>query len=209
MDGTIVDTKACHYSSWKQMLESYGYPSDKAVYDENFGRNNRALLTLLLGFEPDANLMAQMVDEKEEMFRRSAVKETELVPGVKTWLSELVDDHIPQVVASSAPMENITSLLKNFNLGNYFCGIISGDQLPAKPEPDIFFEAAKLLDCSPERCLVIEDSLAGVKAAKNAGMPCIAVATTHAPSVLTLADLVVPDFLQPLSKCLSDLDLFK
>jgi HAD superfamily hydrolase (TIGR01509 family) len=80
------------------------------------------------------------------------------------------------------------------SLQGYFNTIVSGTNLPAKPEPDVFLKAAKDLGCLPADCLVIEDSLAGVRAAKTAGMHCVAVTTSHARGELNSADIVVDDF---------------
>jgi beta-phosphoglucomutase-like phosphatase (HAD superfamily) len=102
-------------------------------------------------------------------------------------------------------MKNITIMLNAFGLLGYFDLLVSGANLPAKPKPDVFLEAAKLLELSPQECLVIEDSAAGVQAAKNAGMTCIAVLTSHVKSQLTAADLLVDDFRTPFADAVAEL----
>lgn len=205
LDGTIVDTKDCHFYTWESALQKHGIELDRDVYEMNFGRNNHALAPLFLGFDPDADLLAALIDYKETLFRQIAPQQTKLVPGVKTWLSAAAGMNIKQAIASSAPMENITTMLANFELERYFNTIVSGTDLPAKPEPDIFLKAAQDLGCSPADCLVIEDSLSGVKAAKNAGMHCVAVSTSHPREDLTQADIVVEDFTGSLSGVLQPL----
>lgn len=202
LDGTIVDTKDCHFYTWESALQKHGFELDRDVYGMNFGRNNYALAPLFLGFDPDDDLLAELIDHKETLFRQIAPEQTELVPGVRTWLSTAAGMNIKQAIASSAPMENITTMLTHFELDRYFNTIVSGTYLPAKPEPDIFLKAAQDLECSPANCLVIEDSLAGVKAAKTAGMHCVAVSTSHAREELTRADIVVDDFTGSLNKIL-------
>ncbi len=95
--------------------------------------------------------------------------------------------------------------MSHFNLLHYFDRIVSGADLPAKPEPEVFLEAARQLKRKAGECLVIEDSLPGVKAAKNAGMKCIAVSTTMLPAELSMADKVVDDFTQPVLPMLAEL----
>ena len=194
LDGTIVDTKDCHFFTWESALNMHGFELDRDVYGMNFGRNNNALAPLFLGFDPDDDLLEALIDHKETLFRQIAPKQTELVHGVRTWLSTAAGMNIKQAIASSAPIENITTMLAHFELERYFNTIISGTYLPAKPEPDIFLKAAQDLRCSPVNCLVIEDSIAGVKAAKNAGMHCVAVSTSHSREELFQADIVVDDF---------------
>lgn len=202
LDGTIVDTKACHVYTWEKALQRHGFAMDMAVFETNFGRNNSTLLPILLGFTPDDDLMTEIIEDKEAMFRQIAPERITLVPGVKTWLSAADELNYAQAIASSAPMENISTMLEIFNLESYFKSIVSGTDLPAKPEPDVFFQAAQALAVHTDHCVVIEDSIAGVEAAHRAGMRCIAVSTTHPRSVLGQADLVIDDFTKPMSDAL-------
>ncbi len=202
MDGTIFDSKACHYQTWKYTLNQFGFDFSQEDFDATFGRNNHATITLLLGFDPDPELFEDIVKIKEAYFRKLAPQATRLVPGVINWLTDARSFNLPQGLASSAPMENIQSLLVNFNLTEYFDQIVSGEHLPAKPEPDVFLKAAQALGRPPENCWVIEDSQPGVEAAKNAGMTCIAVTTNLPPTKLKSADLILEDFLKPLESVL-------
>jgi len=207
MDGTLIDTKICHFQTWDQVFRNHGFSVDTKVYEANFGRNTQTILPIFLGFEPDPELMEQLIEEKEKLFRAAAPAETSLVPGVESWLATAHAKGIPQAIASSGSLENIETMISLFNLNPYFDKLISGADLPAKPKPDVFIKAAKVLGCPPEHCLVIEDSLPGVQAAKNAGMPCIAVTTTEPHKNLSLADFVVDDFISPLENVLLRLKL--
>jgi beta-phosphoglucomutase-like phosphatase (HAD superfamily) len=73
----------------------------------------------------------------------------------------------------------------------YFEAIVSGFDLPGKPDPTLFPKVAHLIDVPPERCIVVEDAVAGVEAARRAGMKCIAVTTTNPAHALEAADIVV------------------
>ena len=102
------------------------------------------------------------------------------MPGAIRLLDELEGAGWVQGVASSAPLENIDLLVDAFGMGRYFAAILSGDGLPAgKPDPALFLKTAQALRLPPQRCVVVEDAPAGVEAARRAGMPCIAVATTR------------------------------
>ena len=205
MDGTIIDTKDCHFSTWETVLNRHGYHLDPDVYITNFGRNTRTILPIFLGFSPEPELMDRLIAEKAELFRKIAPIESRLIPGVENWLSTAGTHGILQAIASSGPLENIRTMMSSFSLIDYFDRLVSGDDLPAKPEPDVFLEAARLLNRKPDECLVIEDSLPGVKAAKAAGMTCIAISTTMSRAELDLADKVVDDFTQPLLPVLAEL----
>lgn len=205
LDGTIIDTEESQFESWSIILQHYGHDLERDVFDANFGRNNKAILPVFLGVEPSPLLYDQIVTEKEKIFREIASQKAALVSGVESWLSLAKEIGLVQAVASSASMENITTLLSAFSLLDYFDVLVAGENLPAKPEPDIFLEAAKQLNIPPEKCIVIEDSAAGVQAAKQAGMTCVAVITSHSKSQLASADVIVQDFKQSLALLLSDL----
>ena len=111
------------------------------------------------------------------------------------WLDRLRATGIRQAVASSAPPENINTLVDELGIRAYFEAIVSGYDIPGKPDPAVFLKAASEIDLPPQRCIVVEDAVAGVQAAKRAGMRCIAVTTTNPAHALSDADIViVPPF---------------
>jgi HAD superfamily hydrolase (TIGR01509 family) len=205
MDGTIIDTGESHYTSWKLVLKKHGADLERATFYQHFGQNNRACMTVYLGYEPTEKLYKEISEEKETLFRQVAKEKATLVPGVENWLRDIKNAGFSQVIASSAPMENILALFTQFELAPYFDDVISGFSLPAKPAPDVFLQAARAVNCPPDSCCVIEDAIAGVKAAKNAGMSCIAVSTSQDASNLTLADIIVKDFSEPVFEVLKSL----
>ncbi len=205
MDGTIIDTKASHFSTWEAVLKKHGIRLDPDVFAANFGRNTRTILPVFLGFRPDPELMEQLIEEKAVLFREEAPLVSSLIPGVVDWLSTAKAQGISQAIASSGPLENIETMMSSFGLTEYFDRFVSGADLPAKPEPDVFLAAARELQRKPDECLVIEDSLPGVKAAVNAGMKCLAVTTTNPREMLTIADMAIDDFTQPLMGILGEL----
>jgi HAD superfamily hydrolase (TIGR01509 family) len=194
LDGTIIDSTECHYKTWVTVLEKHGYTLSREVFKAHYGRNTKAVLPIYLGFDPDATLSKEIQEEKEILFRQLVTKEANLVPGVTTWLEGLKNARIRQAIASSSSLKNITTMLSAHDLIRYFDLLVSGANLPAKPNPAVFLAAAEQLDQLPENCLVIEDSAAGVEAARQAGMTCIAVTTSHTKSQLKDADLVLDDF---------------
>ena len=95
-------------------------------------------------------------------------------------------------IASSAPMENIELIIRGLGINNYFQAIVWGREVTeGKPSPQGFLLAAQKLGVEPKDCIVFEDAIAGVAAAKSAGMKCLAVTTTHPEMKLKKADLIV------------------
>lgn len=193
MDGVIVDTYEGHYVSWKQALDEVGQEYDEDTFRRTFGMNNRLIMATVFGRELDEEFIQKVSDRKEEIFRRDIKGKAQTLPGVLSWLEQFKRMKLKQAVASSAPQANIDALLIELNIRDYFQAEAAGATLKGKPDPAVFLLAAKLLGVDPLNCLVIEDSIAGVEAAKSAGCQCVAVLTTNLASDLTRADLIVKD----------------
>ena len=191
MDGVLVDTGDAHYESWKALLTEFGIPFGLDFFRETFGMNNAGVLGALLGDKLTPQLETEISDRKEEAFRDAIRGHAQPLPGVRFWVKRLAEEGFRQGIASSAPQENIDVLVGELGLGEVFDVIVSGANLPGKPEPVLFLEVARLLGASAECCVVVEDAVAGVEAAKRAGMACIAVTTTNPAEALAAADVVV------------------
>lgn len=191
MDGVLVDTGEFHFQAWREVLANYGITFSYEFHQETFGMNNTGILSLLLGDRLTPELLSEIGDRKEARFRAAVRGHAEALPGVCTWLERLHDVGARQGIASSAPMANIDTLIDELGLRGYFDAIVSGVDMPGKPEPVLFLEVALLLEIPPENCVVVEDAVAGVEAAKRAGMKCIAVTTTSPAEALRAADVVV------------------
>lgn len=193
MDGVLVDTFEGHYRAWKETFEEMSHPFTLEDFRRTFGMNNRLIFHTLLGRELDEADFQRLSDRKEELFRTGIRGNAHTLPGVNDWLERFKSWGIKQAVASSAPQANIDALLDELGIRGYFQAVVEGATLRGKPDPAVFLLAAQLLGADPSRCLVIEDSVAGVEAARRGGMRCIAVCTTNPPENLTGAEIVVED----------------
>jgi HAD superfamily hydrolase (TIGR01509 family) len=191
MDGVLVDTGQAHYQSWVDVLPEYDIPFSREFFRDTFGMNNAGILSILLGDRLTPELLAEIADRKEHRFREAVRGSVEPMPGVIPWLERLQEAGFRQGIASSAPVANIDTLVDELGVRTSFDVIVSGVDLPGKPEPVLFLKVADMLHVLPERCVVVEDAVAGVEAAKRAGMGCIAVTTTSPASALGAADIVV------------------
>jgi HAD superfamily hydrolase (TIGR01509 family) len=190
MDGVLVDTGDLHYQSWAGTLAGYRIPFSSDLFRRTFGMNNAGILEIVTGQKPSPELLAEISDRKESLFRASMHGKVKPMPGVVDWLRQLQAWGVGQAVASSAPPENIEAMVDELGIRPYFSVLFSGYDLPGKPDPATFLHAAHQLGVSPERCLVVEDAIPGVQAAKRAGMACIAVLTTNPREVLSQADII-------------------
>jgi HAD superfamily hydrolase (TIGR01509 family) len=191
LDGVVVDTGEFHYQSWSLVLPEYDLPVTRETFQATFGMNNAGVLAMLYGPTLEPELVAEIGDRKEEAFREALRGHVQALPGVLDWLRRLKADGVPQALATSAPPANIHVMLDELDLWPYFDAVLSGSDLPGKPDPTLFLKAAGEIGVPPERCVVVEDAVAGVEAAKRAGMRCIAVTTTNPADILTEADVIV------------------
>jgi HAD superfamily hydrolase (TIGR01509 family) len=191
LDGTLVDTRDFHYKSWALALPEFGYPFPADRFQRSFGMNNAGVLEVFLGRPVEPELVQAIGERKEILFRELLHGNVQALPGVRDWLERLRSWGARQAVATSAPPANIEVMLGELGIGPYFDAVVSGYDLPSKPDPSVFLRAAKEVGVPPPACIVMEDAVAGVRAARRAGMRCIAVASTNPVEALDEADLVV------------------
>lgn len=197
MDGVLVDTGDFHYQAWVEIYRRYrqnGHELSRAEFDAIFGLINENAIPLMFGPEQSTpDFVAEVDQVKEALFRQLIHGYLTPLPGVLAWLEAGRRAGLKQAVGSSASWLNIQAILTELKLGPFFETIVSGDDVTAgKPAPDIYLEAARRLHVSPAHCLVIEDSLFGLRAARAAGMRCLAVPTLHRPADLAIADWIAP-----------------
>jgi beta-phosphoglucomutase family hydrolase len=191
MDGVLVDTGEFHFKAWQQTFEELGVAFDKEDFKATFGMNNAGILEWVYGRKPEPKEISTISDEKEAFFRKLIKGKAKSLPGVQDWLRQFQAWGIKQAITSSAPPKNIEVLVAELRIEEFFDAIVSGFDLPGKPNPHVFLKAANIIQVEPVHCVVIEDAIAGVEGAKRAGMKCIAVTTTNPASKLAKADYIV------------------
>lgn len=193
MDGVLMDTGELHYRTWKIALQEYGHAYSHEEFTASFGKNSTSTMRILLGEDADPDYIREIIDRKEILFRERVPGEVVLLPAVREWLAKFRQGGARQAVASSAPCENIEVSVDALNIRPFFDALVSGADLPPKPNPDVFLKAAAQVGVPPARCVVIEDAVHGVEGALIAGMKCIAVTTTQPATALQAAHLVLDD----------------
>jgi HAD superfamily hydrolase (TIGR01509 family) len=196
VDGTLVDTAELHFAAWAELTGSLGRAFSRADFAATFGRQNPDILRYLFGTRFDDREMADLGHRKEEFYRAAARKGVELLPGVRPLLEGLQAAGFRQAIGSSAPRANLELIMELTRTAGFFAAVVSmEDTQRGKPDPQVFQVAAAKLSMAPERCLVVEDAVAGVQAAKAGGMKCVAVRFVgHHPEAALRgagADLVV------------------
>ncbi len=181
MDGTMVDTRHAHWLAWKQAMANERYELNWETFLKTFGQRNDTILRDLLGQDLTDTEIARIGDAKEQMFRGILKDQgVQLLPGAGSILDQAISDGWSQAIVSSAPRKNITTILEVIDHLNTFAALVCAeDVINGKPHPEGCITASQKLGVAPANCLVLEDAPAGLKAARNAGMACVGVLSTH------------------------------
>lgn len=192
MDGVIADTAPYHLKAWQDVFRERGVDFTEEDFRRNFGQRNDTIIRNTLGQDTSQSEEDVIAGDKERNFRRRVRQNIKPLPGAIKLIKLLKEHGFSMALASSAPMENIRLVIRGLGIENSFQAIVSGREVTeGKPSPQGFLLAAERLGVEPKDCVVIEDAIAGVTAAKRAGMYCLAVTSTHPRHSLTEADLVV------------------
>ncbi len=194
MDGVLADTGPIHFESWVKMAAEIGVNFTRDMFEQTFGQQSPTITRKLLGPEVDKVIVEKWASLKEQYYREMVREKLTPLPGVLRIIKELESEGFKLAVGSSGPPENVELLLSQLKIKAYFDVIITAaDVKNGKPEPDVFLNAAKILNINPKNCLVIEDAPVGIEAAKRAGMISIALTTTHDKEELLGAQLIIKD----------------
>jgi beta-phosphoglucomutase family hydrolase len=192
MDGVIADTADYHYNAWREVFAERGVKFTKSDFMNYFGQRHDTIIHFALGKKIPPDELEQITEKKQALFRRNVVKNIRPMPGALELIKSLNQNGIKTAIASSAVPANIDVILKGLGIENAFQAIVYGTEVAeGKPSPLVFQLAAKKLNVKPGDCVVIEDAIAGVAAAKRAGMKCLAVTNSHPGNSLKKADLIV------------------
>ena len=191
-DGVVIDSSSAHEASWELLARERRLALPAGHFKAGFGRKSEYIIRNILGWTGDPAEARQLSVRKEELYR-GVVRERGLepLPGVREFLARLRASAIPCAIGSSTERRNIDAILALTGLGGQFQAIVAADDVTAgKPDPQVFLLAAERIGVPPARCVVLEDALVGLEAARAGGMKCVGVATTHAPEDLAGADIV-------------------
>jgi len=191
MDGVLLDSRSSHYKAMRVIFDKYKIKIIEDQMWKTFGMTNHQVIQFMVDQPISKELIDQIGREKDILFQSIIKEQAEFLPGVRKWMEVFKQNGIRQALASSGSTGNIKAILTTLAAEAYFDEIISGDGFPSKPDPFVFLKAADCLGIVPLNCLVIEDAVVGVQAAKAAGMKCIAVTTNNPAEKLADADVVL------------------
>ncbi len=195
LDGVIVDTARYHFLAWQKLATQLGINFTTAHNEQLKGVSRVRSLDIILDLgkvnahQEDKKLWLKQKNDDYLSYLKD-IDNSEILPGVMPILEFLKTNKQPIALGSAS--KNARPILEKTGTLHYFDAIVDGNDVSnAKPDPEVFLQAAKLLGVSPENAIVFEDSVAGIQAANMAGMTSVGIGET---GILHEAQFVFKDF---------------
>ena len=200
VDGTLLDTERIYMKAWKEAAAEAGYVMPDSVLQKTRAVNTKDAARIFEeeignGFSYQAVRPIRVRIAEEIIKRESPI----LKPGVLELLAFLEGKGIRLSVASSTNQQGTREHLAESRILDRFEVVVGGDMVTnGKPHPDIFLKAAEALGAAPEECIVVEDSPAGIRAARAAGLKAVLVPDQAAitQEIIDMADVVLNSLLE-------------
>ena len=192
LDGVIVDTAIYHYGAWRRMANSLGFDISEEFNEQLKGVSRTESLDIILahgGLTLPEERRAELAAQKNGWYLElvSQMTPDDILPGVPAFFAQVKAAGLRTALGSVS--KNARLILERIGMLNDFDAIIDGTKITrGKPDPEVFLKGAEELHFTPAQCVVFEDAVAGVEAAKRARMLAVGIGS---PGVLTAADLVV------------------
>lgn len=192
MDGVLVSTEKYHFEAWQRLAATLGITIDEEFNENLKGVSRAVCIDLILkhgGLHKTDEEKQQFAAQKNEWFLQSIshISPQDLFPGVREFLM-LLQTHGYKIALGSAS-KNAPLLLEKLQIAHFFEAVIDGNVIEkAKPNPEVFLRGAAALGVEPQRCVVFEDAISGVQAARSAGMYCIGIGSSQ---ILTQAHFCI------------------
>ncbi len=172
LDGVLTDTSEMHYQAWQRLADEEGIPFNRKDNEALRGVSRRdSLMLLLKGRQVSEERMQEMMDRKNHYYVEliSHIQPTDLLAGAIDLLKELHELGIPVAIGSASL--NAPTVIDLLQIRPWITAVVDGESVRhPKPAPDLFLQAASLLNLAPRQCVVFEDAKAGVEAALKGGM---------------------------------------
>ena len=188
MDGTIVDSIPYHYEAWKKFFNEKKVNDFSKKLDrfKDKGGSTLDFMRSIYGNLYSKKELKKIIEEKEIVFRRISKGKIKPILGFIEFLNIIKSKNILVGLASNAIRKNVSMIINELEIYYHFDSIICGDEvINGKPNPEIFNETIDRFNIDKSECLIFEDSLEGVSAAKNSGIKVIGITSSNSNKVLT------------------------
>ena len=194
LDGVVVDTAKFHFVAWNDIAKQFGFEISSHQNEQLKGVSRIKSLDLILEWghiKLSHEQKTLLLNQKNEAYLATInlLNKTDILPGILEILTYLKSKNIPVALGSAS--KNALPILQKLGISTLFNVIVDGNIVQkAKPDPEVFMQAANKLHVLPKHCLVIEDAKAGIDAANNAKMTSIGIGNKE---ILINASYVLED----------------
>ncbi|MCL4535825.1 MAG: HAD family phosphatase [Bacteroidetes bacterium] len=179
VDGVLVDSYRLHFETWQRTAAARGIPLTEAQFAATFGQTNAQVISYLTGGKVTEEEIAAWGDEKEAMYRDLLRRQFPAMPCGVELATALHAAGWAIGIGSSGPPENLAAFRECWAASSLVDAWVSGEDVHhGKPDPEVFLLCAERLGVAPARCVVVEDSIAGLTAARRGGMVPVALTGT-------------------------------
>jgi len=198
MDGVLIDSGVWHRAAWQALLAEMGLdPARPDFWRLTIGRPGEEAVPLLLGKTLPDREARRLARRKRDLYVELARGGLRAVEGAPAFIEHLARRGIPRAVGTSASRMDVERMLGAVGLRRHFEVVVTSEDVRlGKPDPEVYVLAARRLGAAPGACVVFEDSVVGIQAARRAGMRAIGVTTAYGEEELRAAgaELVIGDF---------------
>ena len=198
MDGVLVNNSRFHREAWRRLSREEGFAlTDPEFWRQAIGRPVEEAVPRILGRPVPPAEAARLARRKTALYHELADGQAPPVPGVVEFVRALAALGVPRALATSAVADSAARILAGIGLAAIFSVRVTAGQVQrGKPDPEVYLTAAAQLGVPPTDCVVFEDAVVGVEAARRAGMAVVGLTTAHAEAELRDAGAIwtAPDF---------------
>ena len=187
LDGTLVDSLPYHHESWRIFFKKNNIEENdfNEIYKNYKGGGTLELMSSVFGDTYTKDELEKMSDDKEVIFREIYRSKIFPINGLRKFLDNLKKNNILLSIGSNAIRKNVLMTIEELSITNYFSSIICGDEVSkGKPNPEMYIKTLSNLKVNKNECIIFEDSIEGVTAAKNANIKAIGVTSSQSSEIL-------------------------
>lgn len=190
LDGTLVDSEPLHMEAWLNVLAQKGLKFDEHWFEQWIGKSDRILAESVIEGHVIQATVEELQENKRTTYHQMAAERAELFPEVERYLNHF-RQYLKLGIATNSSKDDAAAVFSRLPLTGFVSAVVTADDVPKlKPAPDMYLLAAERIGLNTAEGLAIEDSPAGLQAAKEAGLFTLGVTNSHPAENLKHADLI-------------------
>ena len=178
MDGTLIDAFGAYEAAFVEAFKSVGWVYKKGMLEPFYGQVDKEILRIMLKKDRVDDEVERLVELKRRHYLKIARDAIKILPCAVEVIKILKDKNVKVAIATSGQRSATEIAVDKLGIRDAVDSVITGTEVKkGKPDPELFFRAAEMMNVLPNQCIVVEDSLHGIEAGKRAGMMTVAVGT--------------------------------